>query len=139
MPVFRRSKPLRIPQARVLRALMPIDPNSSISEWPFITLITLSDRVGVSRKSDSIRRALRGLPEGSSSGDPHIGLLGLGYVEIIMLDIEGVSEANYRITTKGIQAFQKYVNDGGKLPEVRDVSLCTNHRYTSDDWPTRPE
>ncbi len=138
MPVFKRQPKveepeLRIPQARVLRALMPIEPNSSISEWPLLTRSQLAVKAGYTAISGSITRALNGIYSGSSSGDPHIGLLGLSYVEVITLDIEGVSEANYRITTKGIQAFQKYINDGGKLPEVRDASLCTNIRYLSEE------
>lgn len=124
---------LRIPHARLLRALLPESPQDSSSEWPVITRATLAVRAGYTPISGSVTRALNGIRLGSSSGEPQTGLIALGFVEVIEIDIDGVSETNYRITTAGIQAIQQYLVKINTLPPVRDASLCTNDRYTQDE------
>lgn len=121
---------LRTPQARVLAALMPVDERDPVSEWPLLTRPRLGVKAGYTAISGTITRALNGIHEGSSSGDAHPGLLKLGYVEEQRVDVDGVVETNYRITLVGIRSYQEYTGvQGGKLPKVRDASICTNDRY----------
>lgn len=124
------SKPLRIPQARVLNALMPTYPEYPPSEWPLITRAQLAVRAGYTAISGSVTRALNGIRiTNTTSGDPHPGLLDKGMVEQIVVDVEGVTEVNYRITREGIAAFQRFIASGRKIPPVRDAALCINDRY----------
>lgn len=121
---------LRVPQARVLRALMPVDARDPQDEWPLLTRGVMAVRAGYSEISGSVTRALLGIKEGNkTSGDPHPGIVQLGLVETTMLDIDGVTETNYRITRLGIRAFQRFLQEGGKLPPVKDASVHTNQRY----------
>lgn len=71
---------LRIPQARVLRALMP---GSAAKKPPRLTRVELAEHAGFSTTSGTINRVLHGIPQGSSSGNPHPGLLDLGYVTLV--------------------------------------------------------
>lgn len=128
-PGVEEKPELRIPQARLLQALMPADTSDPIFEWPLITRATLAIRAGYTPISGSVTRALNGIYPGSSSGDPHLGVIALEYVEIVKIDVEGISEINYRITPNGIEAFQKFIANGGKIPAVRNASKCTNDRY----------
>lgn len=120
---------LRIPQARVLSALLPPYPDDPPSEWPLLNRAVMGLRAGYTAISGSITRALNGIHPDSSSGDPHPGLLALGYVEALDIDVEGVIEVNYRITRAGIAAIQRY---GASLPKVRDAVAATNKRYLKD-------
>lgn len=145
MPVSRRSiapqarvlrglmPPLRVPQARVLRGLMPPCITDPPYEWPCLTRIALADRAGYTAISGSVTRALNGIHPGSSSGDPHIGLIGMKYVDVINIDVDGVEEQNYRITQLGIQAYVAFLAMGGQLPPVKDASICVNQRYRKED------
>lgn len=130
-----RSTPginLRVPQARVLQALMPDHPEDPPSEWPLLTRAMLGVRAGYTPISGSITRALNGVRAGSSSGPPQTGLIGLVMVEVITLSIDGVSEDNYRITALGKTVFQRYVaENGNNLPPVKDAVTCTNDRYNN--------
>ncbi len=127
------EEPLRIPQARLLSALMPKYPEDPPSEWPLITRVQLAIRAGYSVISGSVTRALNGIHEtNTTSGDPHLGIVGKGMVELITVDVEGVSEVNYRITHAGIRAFQLFLTSGRKIPPVRDASLCVNDRYLKE-------
>ena len=131
---------LRVPQARVLAALMPeypVDEKDPPSEWPVVTRAQLGVKAGYTATSGTVTRALNGIREGSSSGDAHIGLLARGLMEEIILDIDGVTEVNYRITATGISAYKAHITTHGKLPEVKDATTCTNDRYLStQDQPT---
>lgn len=119
-----------VPQARVLKALMPQFPDDPEFEWPVFTRSVLNVRVGYSAISTGITRPLRGIPVGSSSGKPHPGLLDMDMVEIVTLDIDGIKEDSYKITALGILAFQKYVSvHGDNLPVMKDASVYTNERY----------
>ena len=119
---------LRIPQARLLVALMPAHLDDPTNEWPSMTTYWLAVATKTSPKSDYIRRALRGLPEGSSSGDAHDGLLTFGYVVGVELNIDGVVETHYRITPLGVRALQNYLA-ANKLPPLKDRETSINHRY----------
>jgi hypothetical protein len=121
---------LRLPQARVLRALMPADPTEPPIEWPLLTRTYLCLRAGFKLTSGSITRVLNGIrPGNTTSGAPHPGLVERALVEEVVLDICGVEEVNYRITAAGIRAYEAYLARGGRLPEVKLAELCTNIRY----------
>jgi hypothetical protein len=109
---------LSIPQARVLRALMPTDGSESL---PKLTRVQLGQRAGFTRISGTINRALHGIREGSSSGNPHKGLLDLELVAAV--ELNGILE--YQITTEGMKAIARHP----ELPELRDKTLCINNRY----------
>ena len=95
---------LRVPQARVLKALLALGSGS-------LTRANLAEIAGFTRTSGTTSRALRGISKGSSSGTPHPGLLELGYVIRTDLDIDGLWEAHYKITDKGIEAVTVYLNE----------------------------
>lgn len=121
---------LRVPQARILRALMPVDPRDLQDEWPLLTRGVMAIRAGYSPISGTVSKALLGIKESNkTSGDPHPGIVQLKLVETTELNIDGVIETNYRITKLGIRAFQRFVAEGGKLPPVREPSVHTNQRY----------
>ena len=135
MPVAVRQAPfatkpkieLRVPQARVLRALMPEHPDDHVLDWPVLNRAVLGVRAGYTAISGSITRALNGIRQGSSSGDPHLGLVALGLVEVREIDVDGVVEQSYRITTSGVQEFNKFMAlNGNALPPLRDAALCVN-------------
>ena len=117
------SKPgdLRLPQARVLRALLPLDGNG---DTPALTRVELAERAGFTIRSGLINRVLQGIREGSSSGNPHKGLLDLKLVAAI--ESNGIKK--YRITPKGINAIKEHP----RLPELRDKTICVNYRYLQD-------
>lgn len=112
---------LRIPQARVLRALMP---KSGSKTRPVLTPVELAENAGFSPTSGTINRVLHGIPKGSSSGNPHKGLLDLGLLSAIDQD----GSTAYRITTAGIKAVERHP----KLPKMRDKEICINNRYLQD-------
>lgn len=113
------SGDLRVPQARVLRALMPTDDSKSS---PVLTRVQLAKLAGYTPTSGTITRALRGIDAASSSGTPHQGVLGLGLVEEVELD--GIKA--YRITPAGHNAVERLAGD---LPQMRDKTTYTNYRY----------
>lgn len=130
-----KESKLKLPQVRVLKALMPRRPDFPPSEWPLVTRQQLIVRAGFTKLSGSITRALNGIrPGNKTSGEPHPGLIDKGFVEIIDLDIDGVTEANYRITRAGIVAYQEYVAAyGDNLPQIKDPSITTNQRYRKSE------
>ena len=89
----------------------------------------LGVRAGYTAISGSITRALNGIRKGSSSGDPHPGLLARGMIEEEVLNVEGIEEINYRATDKGVRAYTEYTKTHKKLPVVKDAKLCINDRY----------
>lgn len=120
---------LKVPQARVLAALMPENVNTPQCDWPLITRTYLNMACGYSQISTGVTRPMQGIPEGSSSGNSYPGLLALKYVEEIILDIEGTAEVNYRITMLGAMAYLEWCAAGGKLPKLKDRESCINSRY----------
>lgn len=123
---------LRSPQARVLAALQPDDPTDQIIDWPLVTRAQLAVRAGYTAISGTVTRALNGIREGSSSGDPHPGLLARGMIVEVTLDVEGTKEVNYRATDLGVRAYQAYLAERGGLPALKDAATCTNDRYKKD-------
>lgn len=126
----------RLPQVRVLLALLPRNPEYPVSEWPILTHAALNRRCGYSPISTGVTRPMRGIRVGSSSlgknGTAYPGLIELGYVEVVKLNIDGVVEDNYRITREGIAALGRYVMTGGKMPQdigELDSSVHINKRY----------
>lgn len=146
MPVFVRRSPfpegdspsppaqeqkidgLRVPQARVLAALVPDDPKLSRINWPLLTRASLAVRAGYTAVSGSVTRALNGIREGSSSGDAHPGLLARGLVEEVALDIDGAEEVSYRATAAGAAAYRAHIAAHGALPPQRDKAASVNTR-----------
>lgn len=125
---------LRVPQARLLQSLIPSDPNDSPSEWPIYTRMAMNIRAGYTAISGTSTRALNGIRHDTKSGPRHKGLVDLGYVKVIKLNIDGVTETNYQITPAGIKAFQEYITENGNsLPPLRDAALCTNDRYQKEE------
>ena len=125
---------LRVPQARILRALMPAYPEDSPSGWPMITRANLALCAGYSTVSGSVTRALNGIREyNKKSGDPHPGLIDRGLVECVELSIDGLNEINYRITHSGILVYQQYIQTHGDLPPLKDGTSCINNRYLFTD------
>ena len=120
---------LRTPQARVLASLVPETPDIPRIDWPILTRAKLGIKAGYTAISGSVTRALNGIRPGSSSGDAHLGLLDLGFVEEVVLDIDGTTEVNYRATAAGVGAYREYLSAQGALPELRDPAVCTNERY----------
>lgn len=129
-PVRGDDLALRTPQARVLAALAPQEEGAPRVDWPVITRAQLGVRAGYTAISGTITRALNGIRAGSSSGDAHPGLLVRGFVEEVVLDIDGTREVNYRITPAGIRAYRAHVAEHGpSLPPQRDKAVCVNDRY----------
>ena len=126
---------LKVPQARVLRALMPSDPSDPPSEWPMLTRAMLGVRAGYTAISGSITRVLSGIrASNKTSGEPHPGVIDLGLVTVVELDIEGRIEDNYQITPAGIEAFEQYIAaNGDKLPPLRPREACINNKYKKTD------
>jgi hypothetical protein len=109
---------------------MPADQTEHPIAWPVLTRAKLCRQAGFKSTSGSITRVLNGIRPGNrTSGAPHPGLVERGLVEVVVLDIEGVREVNYRITLAGIRAYEAYLVRGGRLPEVKDAATCTNCRY----------
>src|SRR6185437_10627147 len=103
-----RASRLRVPQARVLHALLPRSGSKSL---PVLTRVQLAKSAGFSPTSGTINRVLRGIPKGSSSGSPHKGLLDLGLLATVDQD----GSIAYQITAAGITAIQEQP----KLPKMR--------------------
>ncbi len=120
---------LRVPQARVLAALMPIDQSDPPSEWPLLTRTILGIRAGYTATSGMVNRVLGGIQHKCKSGEAHPGILELELIEKESVEVDGVTEMNYRITAAGIQAYRHHITTYGKLPEFREKSLCVNDRY----------
>lgn len=128
--VARRSPTtLRVPQTRILAVLLPPYPEDPPLEWPLFTRSGLAVRAGYTTLSGTVTRVLNGIRPGSSSGEAHPGLLSLGLVEEIPVDVDGLIEINYRITRAGIDAYSMFVAQGGVLTAVKDASKCINDRY----------
>ena len=130
---IKKSQKLRTPQARVLAALIPAYTEDPVSEWPLVTRAQLGVRAGYTAISGTVTRALNGIRAGSSSGDPHPGLLALGFVEEVPVNLDGLTETNYRTTHDGIKAYENHLGHSKKLPAVRPVELCINNRYRKED------
>lgn len=116
---------LRKLQARVMSVLVPAVGCAPV-DWPLCGRAELGVRAGFSAISGSATRALNGVRPGSNSGDPHLGLLALGYVVEVVLDVEGVTEVAYMATEAGAEAYGAYILANGPLPPLRDARVSTN-------------
>ena len=104
---------IRIPQARCLQALSRAKTKKQV-----LSRSKLAVAAGFSETSGTINRVLHGIPKGSSSGDPHKGIIDLGLVKPLTLDIDGHKETNYQITGAGKKALAAFLKSR-KLPELR--------------------
>lgn len=122
---------LRVPQARVLKALMPKEEDRAkhFAYWPTYNRVSLASRAGFIPTTGTINRVLNGIPNGSSSGEPHPGLLERGLMKAESLETDSGFETVYRITAAGIREVEAYLADIGRLPKKRDKELCVNDRY----------
>lgn len=120
---------LLLAQVRLLRALLPDDPNDPPTEWPLLTRACLNQRAGFTEKSGSITKAINGGKGGSKSNTLWPGLLELGLVSRVMVDIDGVMEDNYQITPNGIIAHNAWAEEHGELRAKRIAASCVNKRY----------
>ena len=121
---------LKMPQARVLKALLPTNPKADQEDWPLYNRVVLAEYSGFNPITGTINRALNGIPEGSSSGDSHPGLLARGMLTMISVDSDGVAQAHYRITLLGIEAIVAFLATN-TIPPPKDRATCTNSRYST--------
>jgi len=130
LPTATTDKPtLRVPQARVLKVLMPSDTADHWVEWPTLTRHALAVKAGFNPISGTLNRVLNGIREGSSSGDAHPGIVERGLVKVVPMEVnEGVWENSYRITAAGIRELQRYLAQH-KIPKRKDKASCVNDRY----------
>lgn len=125
MPLIPTAIELRIPQVRTLAVLAG-------EEGVLLSREKLAERAGFSVISGTITRVLNGIRRGSSSGEAHAGLLELGLVERIDLEVEeGLIETSYRITGKGERAYREWIARNGQPGEGRDKKASINKRYQS--------
>lgn len=129
VPTAKHTPTLKVPQARVLAVLCPDEGDDP----PLGTVgrNTLLSAAGFLPTSGMVNRVLGGIGKGSSSGTPHPGLLALGLVEQVTLDLDGRTLLSYRITRAGIVAIRNWLTTN-KLPPKRDEKACTNQRYVND-------
>ena len=124
------SPKLRIPQARVLRALMPKYADDPVFEWPILNRAMLAVRAGYTAISGTVTRVLNGIAENSSTGPPHPGLLTLKLIETVEIQLDSGPEVNYRITRAGIRKMEVFLAiNGNRLPPLKDISVCVNDKY----------
>lgn len=126
--VVKPSLTLKIPQARVLKALLPINPKADHHDWPLYNRVTLAEYAGFNPTTGTINRVLNGVPEGSSSGASHPGLLERGLLTSLSVNSDGVAQAHYRITPLGIEAIIVFLATN-TIPDTRDKTSCVNDRY----------
>jgi hypothetical protein len=123
--------PLKVPQARVLAALCP---EAGVDDPPLGTVprAALAEAAGILPTTGTINRVLNGIPDGSSSGASHPGLVETGLIERVELDLDGRATDSYRITRAGIAAVRAWLATN-ELPPLRDAESCTNRRYATPD------
>lgn len=136
MPELRSFPPttaptLKVPQARVLAVLCPdVGDDPPLGTVPRFELAAAA---GFVPTTGTINRVLNGIQSlNSTSGAPHPGLLSLGLVEKVIIDLDGQSSDSYRITRAGIRAIRAWLLHN-QLPPKRDEKSCVNTRYANDD------
>ena len=130
-PTAKPQSQLKVPQVRVLVALMPDEgdepPPGTISRR------NLAIAAGPIPTSGTMSKVLNGIqnPE-SSTGKQCDGLFQYGYIERVDVDLDGQVVDSYRITRAGLAAVREWLANN-TLPPKRDEKMSTNRRYTSDD------
>lgn len=127
IPKSQRAALPRLPQYRVLLALMPKN-----GRKPVKTRQQLSEAAGFRPGTGTANRVLNGIPEGSSSGTPHPGIVAAGWVTRHDVELDGgVKEIIYEITAAGIRAVKAFAQATGRTApgEVRSADVSTNARY----------
>jgi len=118
---------IRVPEARVLSVLVPSDRKGY---WPVLPRQVLAAEAGFVPTTGTINRVLNGVPAGSSSGPASPGLLKLGLVSKVVIDLDGETQDCYKATPRGAAALDAFLAArGGAMPPVRDRSSSTNKRY----------
>lgn len=126
-PPKRTDLSLLIPQVRVLKVLVPPDPSTPKCDWPMLNREYLGARAGFTATSGTLTRVLNGIrPYNKTTGTPHPGLLQRGMIELVMLEVEDTTEANYRATDLGIRAYRAHIEQYGNVPPVKAPEGCTN-------------
>jgi hypothetical protein len=128
---------LRTPQARVLSVLCPANPKRTINAWQAYNRPQLALRAGYTTISGTVIRALHGVRPGGKN-DPHPGLLARGFIDELILDIDGIDEISYRATHLGVSAYQEYIKKNGELPPLKSAASCTNNRYKKNKKEPKP-
>lgn len=91
-----------------------------------LTRLKIQKRVGFSTLSATVTNTMNGVAVGSTHCKRgKVGLLALGLVEKIQVEVVGVLEEGYRITPLGKQALEE-CGGGNDLPPLKDRTLCTN-------------
>lgn len=130
-----RKAPLTLSQARILALLEPRDPKSHPANWPHLTRAKLVKRIGYSPRSGLISRVLNGGVAGSTNDLRTVGMLELGLLEAVRIEMDGgIIETAYRATAAGVRAYLAFVEYRGKkkLPARRDAAGCTNKGGSQD-------
>jgi len=110
------------PQARILSALMPDNPQDHWTEWPELSRVDLVVAAGLS-PTNSANRII--------NGNEQPGLLPLGLMRVGTVEHETGSENVYRITAAGIKAFLDFLAENkGQMPKRKDKAGCVNERYS---------
>ena len=111
---------LRTPQLRVLAALR---------DGAILSRTRINQAAGFSEGSGTLNYALNGMKVSKANPRPHPGLMELGLVEKLLLDIDGLEEQCYRITGLGLAVL---VTDGRELGALRSKEVSTNKRYKEE-------
>lgn len=130
MPVSKTTQQtwgLRLQHARVLAHLVPDDLTDPPFLWPHVARAHLGLLAGFTSISGTLTRVLNGIRSSNrTSGAPHLGLIGLGYVEEVVLDVMGKKEVSYCATAAGAAAYARWLGDGGRLPPIKPAVKATN-------------
>ena len=113
---------LRVPQIRALLVLRGEGRGIPLA----LSRAKLQERCGFTPTSGTVTRVMRGLPGGTSSGPACPGLIELGLVRVLNLEVDGVTEQCYQITPMGQGVIDCHTGD---LPPLRSVNGSTNSRY----------
>lgn len=112
-----------LPQYRCLKALAG-------SGRPTMTRLELAAKAGFRPGSGTISRALNGSGKSYTAGKPIKGLLSLGFLESLVVGLDGdMTETRYRATPAGIRAIKVFVAANGKPRKVPAAGVHTNARY----------
>lgn len=106
-------------QIRVLRAL-------AAEEGKALSRPDLCKAIGWNEKSGTLNKALRGVPPTVKTDRPYPGLLGMGLVVKLELDVDGFKEVMYKLTDEGVEEEKQHQ---GELKPMRDKGISTNNRY----------